>query len=108
MKNLGSIPPLKVFVAVLLIVSPYLVSAQMLKGNDALMARADTLLSRQDYAGAVAIYNKITANSETLSDENYSLFYKRAYCYYAMEQYDNALRDVNQYLEKILGKNEIK
>ena len=100
MKNLGSIPPLKVFVAVLLIVSPYFASAQLLKGNDALMAQADTLLSQQDYPAAIAIYNKITATSETLSDENYSLFYKRAYCYYALEQYDNALKDVNQYLQK--------
>jgi tetratricopeptide (TPR) repeat protein len=81
-------------------VSPYFASAQLLKGNDALMAQADTLLSQQDYPAAIAIYNKITATSETLSDENYSLFYKRAYCYYALEQYDNALKDVNQYLQK--------
>ena len=100
MKNLGSIPPMKVFVAVILIGCPYFASAQKLKGNDALMAQADTLLSRQDYAGAIALYNKITTTSESLSDENYSLFYKRAYCFYALEQYDNALQDVNQYLEK--------
>ena len=64
------------------------------------MAQADTLLAREDFTGALAIYNKIIDKSKTLSDEEFSVYYKRAFCYYGLEQFDQALNDINQYIQK--------
>jgi tetratricopeptide (TPR) repeat protein len=85
----------------LMLISPAFVSAQSDKmKNAAIMAQADTLLGKEDYTGALALYNKIIDKSKPVSDEDYSVFYKRAFCYYGLEQFDQALIDINQYIQK--------
>ena len=65
------------------------------KKNEALMVQADTLLGRQDFAGAVALFSKIIEKAKPQSAEDYRVFYKRAYCYYSLGEFENALADIN-------------
>jgi tetratricopeptide (TPR) repeat protein len=92
------------FVATILLlicISPVFVAAQSDKAMNAnIMAQADTLLAREDYSGALALYNKIIDKSKVLSDEDYVVYYKRAFCYYGLERFDQALTDINQYIQK--------
>jgi tetratricopeptide (TPR) repeat protein len=66
-----------------------------------LKAQADTLLAHEDYAGALVLYDKIIETTKFKAPEDYAVFYNRAYCRYGLSQYAEALKDVNQYLEKI-------
>jgi tetratricopeptide (TPR) repeat protein len=61
---------------------------------------ADTLVARQDYAGALALYSKIITKSKPQTEEEYQLYYKRAVCYYGLQNFSEALRDINLVLEK--------
>lgn len=88
-------------VMLLIITSPVYVLAQAGKEkNETLIAQADTLLGKEDFAGALALYNKVIEKSKPVSDADYSVYYKRAYCYYGLERFDQALTDVNQYIQK--------
>lgn len=85
-----------------LMASPFFVSAQSTPNkNESILVQADTLLGRQDYAGALALYDKIIEKSKLVSDEDYQVLYKRAFCYYGLGKFDNALKDVNQYLQRV-------
>jgi tetratricopeptide (TPR) repeat protein len=61
----------------------------------ALELKADTLLGQQDYAGALDLYNKIVAKSNKVKDE---IYYKRAFALYNTGNFEQALKDINQYL----------
>jgi tetratricopeptide (TPR) repeat protein len=61
---------------------------------------ADTLVARQDYAGALSLYNKIIEKSKPETEEEYQLYYKRAVCHYGLENFDEALEDINRVIEK--------
>lgn len=101
MSNLLFIRRITGIAALLIITSSVFLMAQSEKDNNAaLMAQADTLLSREDYTGALALYNKIIEKSKTVGDEDYSVYYKRAFCYYGLERFDEALKDVNQFIQK--------
>lgn len=101
MNNLFFIRRFAGIVLLLILISPFFLAAQTDKSkNGASMAQADTLLAREDFTGALAIYNKVLDKSKTLSDEEFSAYYKRAFCYYGLEQYDQALKDINQYIQK--------
>ena len=85
----------------LIIMSPVFVIAQAGKEkNETLMAKADTLMAKEDFAGALALYNKIIEQSKTVSDADYSVYYKRAFCFYGLERFDQALTDINQFIQK--------
>jgi tetratricopeptide (TPR) repeat protein len=71
-----------------------------LNKNSAREIEADTLLGRQDYAGALEVYNAIIQKSKPASEEEYKLYYKRAVCYYGLQNFAEALKDVNTFLEK--------
>jgi len=84
-----------------MLISPVFLAAQSDKSkNVEIMAKADTLLGKEDYAGALALYNQIIEKAKTVSDEDFSVYYKRAFCYYGLERFDQALKDINQYIEK--------
>lgn len=101
MSNLYSIRRFAGIALLLIIIGPVFVSAQDAKSKNAeIMAQADTLLGKEDYTGALALYNKIIDKSKTVSDEDYTVFYKRAFCYYGLEQFDQALKDINLYIQK--------
>jgi tetratricopeptide (TPR) repeat protein len=87
---------------IILMMGPVFVFAQTASSkNEALMAQADTLLGRQDYEGALPLLNKIIDKSKLASHDDYDALYKRAYCYYGLGRFENALSDINQYLTRI-------
>jgi len=95
---------IKGFVFILLMAAPFFVSAQSTANkNETLLAQADTLLGRQDYAGALVLYDKIIEKTKFVSDEDYLVLYKRAFCYYGLGKFENALKDVNHYVQKVLN-----
>lgn len=101
MNIVSSVSRLFVITTLLVVMTSGVLSAQQGKDkNDATMAQADTLLGRQDYAGALTIYNKIIEKSKPVSEEEFSVYYKRAFCYYGLEQFDQALKDINYYIQK--------
>jgi len=82
--------------------SPVFVFAQSTSNkNEAVMVQVDTLIGRQDYEGALSLLNKIIEKSKLASESDYEALYKRAFCYYGLEKFENALSDVNEYLKKI-------
>ena len=77
MNNLSFIRRIIAITVLLMITSPVFLLAQSDKDkNKAMMAQADTLLSKEDYPGALALYNKIIEQSKTVSDEDYSVYYR--------------------------------
>ena len=60
---------------------------------------ADTLLNRQDYAGALKLYDKVIKSSGLKDKDDFSALYKRAVCYYSLSQYDAALKDLDKFRE---------
>src|SRR6186713_2422940 len=62
-------------------------------------AEADSLLELQDYVGAEKRYTHILTKSKNTST-NPQLFYKRAYAYFGLEQFQPALKDINIYLKQ--------
>jgi tetratricopeptide (TPR) repeat protein len=85
------------FIALVIVavMSPWSLSAQSQKEVE-----ADTLVGRQDYAGALALYNKIIEKSKPKTEQEYQLYYKRAVCYYSLENFQEALSDINRVIEK--------
>src|SRR5687768_6750461 len=63
-------------------------------------AQADTLLDRQDYTGALALYNKLIEKSKPKTEEEFQLYYKRAVCHYGLQDFESALKDINTVIEK--------
>lgn len=68
--------------------------------RQAWLTEADTLAGRQDFKGAIELYNKIVESSKLKTDDDYQVLYNRAYCYFALNEFGPALRDISQYLEK--------
>ncbi len=80
---------------IILVMSPFFSLAQQ-----SLEIEADTLVAREDYAGALALYNKILDKSKPKTEEEYQLYYKRAVCYYGLDNFSEALKDINTVIEK--------
>lgn len=89
-------------ITILLVMSSFFVAGQA-KVNEAAAweTYADTLASREDFAGAIKLYNKIIEKSGLKKDDDFSVLYKRAYAYFGAQDFENALKDVNQYLQRI-------
>jgi tetratricopeptide (TPR) repeat protein len=68
--------------------------------RERVIARADSLMQHEDYAGALDIYNSILEQSKLTSDEDYALLYKRAYCFYEVGKFEDALNDINRFIQK--------
>lgn len=83
--------------AFLMMAAPTMVSGQAANSE---LAKADTLMQREDFAAALPIYDKLIAKSKFNSDEDYNLLYKRAYCNYGLEKFDAALADINRFIQK--------
>jgi tetratricopeptide (TPR) repeat protein len=80
---------------------PLITFAQPGKTREALVIEADTLIGREDYAGALKIFSRILGKSRDRTTEDYPLIYKRAYCYYALNEFDSALTDINSYIKMV-------
>jgi tetratricopeptide (TPR) repeat protein len=59
---------------------------------------ADTLLNRQDFEGALKLYDKVVSQSRLTSKEAKGVLYKRAICYYSLGDFQKALRDINIFI----------
>ncbi|WP_331964149.1 tetratricopeptide repeat protein, partial [Ohtaekwangia sp.] len=83
--------------------SSFFVAGQNNQANDALAweTYADTLVAREDFAGAIKLYDKIIDKSKLKSEDDYRILYKRAYAYYGAKDFQNSLRDINQYIAKV-------
>jgi tetratricopeptide (TPR) repeat protein len=74
--------------------------AQFSKKGDERVVEADTLMGRQDFDGALALYTKVIESSRMATPQELHVLYKRAYCYYSLQRFDEALADINRYIEK--------
>lgn len=57
---------------------------------------ADTLVNRGNFEKAVSIYTTLIKKKKASSQ----VLYKRAYAYYNLERYDEALQDVSRYIDE--------
>lgn len=80
---------------IFLVVSSFFSVAQQ-----SLEAQADTLVDRQDYAGALPLYNKLVEKSKPKTEQEFQLYYKRAVCHYGLQDFERALKDINTVIEK--------
>lgn len=59
---------------------------------------ADTLLNRQDFEGAVKLYSKIIDASKLKDKSAFPAAYKRAICYYNLNDLEHALNDLDVFI----------
>jgi len=85
---------------ILVFAATLVANGQVAKGREEQIAKADTLMEREDYAGALAIYNKLLEKSKFSSDEDYAIVYKRAYSFYGVGKFEEALADINRFIAK--------
>ncbi len=64
---------------------------------------ADTAMSRQEYSKAIKLYTKAIKTSKLKERADYFAVYKRAVCYFSTSDFNHALEDLNQVVEKIPG-----
>ncbi len=86
----------------------FLISVIFFFGGEALQAQnpkwkkweadADTLLNKQDFAGAQKIYSKIIKASKLKDQSVYGAVYKRAICFYSVGKFQEALKDLDIFL----------
>lgn len=82
---------------IILMVSPASVFSQSKNAApSAQEIEADTLLNRGDFESAITAYSKLI-KKKTASTK---VLYKRAYAYFNLEQYQEALLDVNAYIDQ--------
>lgn len=60
--------------------------------------QGDTLLNHDEYAKAIKYYTRAVDASKLKDKAAYGTLYKRAVCYYSLEDFQNALTDINQFL----------
>lgn len=58
----------------------------------------DTLMNQQDFVGAIKLYAKVIRSSKLEDKGAYNSVYKRAVCYYSIERFEDALKDVDTFL----------
>ncbi|MBX2917197.1 MAG: tetratricopeptide repeat protein [Cyclobacteriaceae bacterium] len=59
---------------------------------------ADTLMGRENFKKAIALYSKIIKASGLKQKENYRTLYKRAVAYYSSGQWQPAIADMNKFI----------
>lgn len=60
--------------------------------------QADTLMSHQDFKGAVKLYTKVISASKLKEKTSYRPLYKRAVAYYSLGDFNNAIADMNRFI----------
>jgi len=59
---------------------------------------ADTLFERQDFSGAIKLYDKVIELSQLKDRESKGVLYKRSVCYYSIGEFQKALDDINAFI----------
>jgi tetratricopeptide (TPR) repeat protein len=65
----------------------------------ALEVEADTLMSRENYEGALLKYDQIIKATGLKDADTYFIYYKRGVCLYSLQRYEEALQDVEQFIK---------
>jgi tetratricopeptide (TPR) repeat protein len=86
------------FILVGLLFCSLLVHAQADKWK-AVEVEADTLMSQGDYEGALDKYNQIAKATRLKDPEQYFIYYKRGVCLYSLQQYEEALLEIDQFIK---------
>jgi tetratricopeptide (TPR) repeat protein len=66
-------------------------------------AEGDTLLNRQDFVGAIKIYNNVIELSKLKDPESKGVLYKRAICFYSTGEFQKALDDLQVFIPQSPG-----
>lgn len=61
---------------------------------------ADTLMSHEDFKGAIKLYTKVLAASKLKDEKSYRVLYKRAVGYYSSGDFPKAIADMDQFIPK--------
>lgn len=69
----------------------------------AMVAEGDTLLNRQDFAGAIKMYNNVVELSKLNDTESKGVLYKRAICFYSTGEFQKALDDLQVFIPEFPG-----
>lgn len=56
--------------------------------------KGDTLYAREDFKGAIEFYDKAIRQSRLKDKDAFKTVYKRAVCYFSIEKYPEALKDI--------------
>jgi len=59
--------------------------------------KANTLMNRQEFDAAIKLYSKAISASKLKDKSAYPMTYKRAVCYYSIENYTEALKDLETF-----------
>jgi len=59
---------------------------------------ADTLMSHEDFEGAVKLYSKVIEESQLKERQDYRSLYKRSVAYYSQGDFKNALSDMERFI----------
>jgi tetratricopeptide (TPR) repeat protein len=87
-------------IAVAFWVTPVVVHAQSKKDKlKAIETLGDTLLGQQDIAGALKQYNKVIKSTKLKDVESRQILYKRALCYFYLQDFTQALADLTVFIE---------
>jgi tetratricopeptide (TPR) repeat protein len=86
------------FVFTALLFCSSLVCAQTDKWK-ALEIEADTLMARENYEAALDKYNRIDKATGLKDPDLYFIYYKRGVCLYSLQQYEDALQEVEQFIK---------
>ena len=85
---------------VMMMVSFSFLWAQNRERIQAWSVEADTLMNHREYEKALDLYSKIIKESKLKSEDDFMALYNRGLAYFSLGRYDEALQDVNQYIEK--------
>lgn len=64
----------------------------------AMETEADTLMSREDFAGAVKLYTKVIDATKLKERTDYRALYKRSVAYYSQGDFKNAVADMDRFI----------
>src|ERR1700754_3709397 len=65
--------------------------------------QADTAMNKGEYAKAIKLYDKVVKGSKLKERADYLAVYKRAVCYFSINDFNHALEDLNIVIPKIPG-----
>jgi hypothetical protein len=100
MQNIARVYKITGLISIMLMSSFFVAGQTGANANAAMEVYADTLLGRADYKGALELYDKLIESSKPSSTEQYQLLYKRAVCYYGLQNFETALKEINVVIEK--------
>jgi tetratricopeptide (TPR) repeat protein len=62
---------------------------------------ADTLMSREDFKGAIKLYTKIMDATGLKERADYRILYKRSIGYYSMGEFNQAINDISRFISQV-------